>query len=246
MQSTRHNKLLSERRAVSALPGQRRRTGGLAQSGPGARLSSAPSGKSSRSLPLSSSSNSAVFNDWLSRTSSAVSVRSMRTSSHCYSTNSSSRAGEAWDERHSCSRPTRARYVWMSIDYDYMIVQVCNQCLAAAFFGKRHVLFKVNSQTIRKLLRKGRHSVSINININIIIIMLVPIIVVCAESVMLTNNARRYLNLLASTTDHECTPTHIHTPTYNNTYIHTHTHTHTHNVVHSALRCKSLSASNIR
>lgn len=120
MMQARHSKLFSERRAVSALPG-RGRTGGLAQrdsTDSRARLFSAPSGKRSLPLSLSSNSGSAVLNDWLSRTSSAVSVQSMRTSSRCYSTNTNSGRGALGERRHchsSCyssyNRPTRTRCV---------------------------------------------------------------------------------------------------------------------------------------
>ena len=153
----RHNTLLSERRAVSALPGQGR-TGGFAQSGlvdSRARLSSAPS---KRSLPLSS--NSAVLNDWLSRTSSAVSVQSMRTSSRCYSTSSS---GETRDHRRHChsscfsshSRPTRARCMcaWICV-----IVQltVCTLMFGCSMLRQKTCPVRSEQPSYQEVIKKRK------------------------------------------------------------------------------------------
>ena len=115
----RGNKLLSERRAVSAFPGQRG-TGEFAVNAPmnGARSASAPPGK--RTLPLSCTP--VVFNNWLSRASSAISVQSMRTSSSCYST-SGGRENPGSRCHSSCSsysRPTRTRCVYECTWYGFM------------------------------------------------------------------------------------------------------------------------------
>ena len=100
----RSKMLPSERRAISALPSQRGAEILTAKE----RVERSSSGK--RSLPLSCSSE--MFQNWLSRASSAVSVQS---TSSCWSSSNEGRhyqQAQGHRSRSSCGsygRPTRAR-----------------------------------------------------------------------------------------------------------------------------------------